>query len=521
MSLRIGIGTNLRIQGVKFSWIRYWAQRYLTDLAVTTTSDTTQTITATIVGTGADGISWEYSTDGINYSIKGTSVLGSYNATGLTAGTLYYWRARLYKGTHYGAYSNVDSDYTWNLTDADGNIYTVVDIGGQKWLGENLKTTKYNDGTAITQVVGNAAWAALITEAYEWPNGNIGNKVPYGALYNGYAIDTEKLAPLLQLIPCNGDLYRLRAFLGGIGVAGGHLKEVGEVHWNGNVAADNTSGFTAVGAGYRSKITGAYGSGGQLNFLWSTTLNAGQLYSMFLYAAGGGSTSIDPTDKKTGASIRCLLDISFWGDGVLFYGDSITGGTGASDNAHRWTSLLSAAKFVTETNNQIAGGMMQNTTPPGPPLAAGFRDSVAAVPARVASERKSICIAFGTNDVGFNCPAWTVAVFKQQYRESLQILNGKGWSRHNILLISPYYFNVVTSAPSYAFWGVTTPATVQRLEDHVQAVKELSIEFHTKYVDAYTYMKNNGGDTLLGVDGLHPNNAGYAAIAAIVGATII
>lgn len=97
-----------------FSWKSYWKTRFISALSVLTTSDTTQTITATIVGTGYDGVSYEYSTDGINYSVKGTAAGGTYNVTGLTADTLYYWRARLYKETNFGNYSSIDSKYTWN-----------------------------------------------------------------------------------------------------------------------------------------------------------------------------------------------------------------------------------------------------------------------------------------------------------------------------------------------------------------------------------------------------------------------
>jgi len=95
-----------------FSREAYWTTRYISALTIVPTGTTTQTIIAVIVGTGYDGISWEYSTDGIIYSIHGTSLTGTYPVTGLSVNTLYYWRARLYKGVQYSPYSNVDFDYT-------------------------------------------------------------------------------------------------------------------------------------------------------------------------------------------------------------------------------------------------------------------------------------------------------------------------------------------------------------------------------------------------------------------------
>jgi len=52
---------------------------------------------------------------------------------------------------------------TTSLTDADGNIYNTITIGTQVWMKENLKTTKYNDGTPIPNITDNTAWEASTT----------------------------------------------------------------------------------------------------------------------------------------------------------------------------------------------------------------------------------------------------------------------------------------------------------------------------------------------------------------------
>ena len=72
-----------------------------------------------------------------------------------------------------------------NMTDQDGNIYKTVKIGKQVRMAENLKTTKYSNGTPIPLVETATEWQALgpAGKGYCWYDNNSDNKDTYGALY--------------------------------------------------------------------------------------------------------------------------------------------------------------------------------------------------------------------------------------------------------------------------------------------------------------------------------------------------
>jgi uncharacterized protein (TIGR02145 family) len=122
--------------------------------------------------------------------------------------------------------------------DIDGNYYTTVKIGTQVWIAENLRTTKYSNGTPIPYIEDNKTWSGLTlgvvkTGAYCWYNNDSAKyKNIYGALYNWYAIiDSNGLCPDDWHVPTDGEWAILENYLGGNSVAGGKMKETGLEHW--------------------------------------------------------------------------------------------------------------------------------------------------------------------------------------------------------------------------------------------------------------------------------------------------
>lgn len=195
------------------------------------------------------------------------------------------------------------------ITDADGNIYTSVAIGTQVWMAENLKTTKFNDGTAIPLVTDNTEWSNLTTSGYCWySNDESTYKNTYGALYNWYTVNTGNLCPSGWHVPSDPEWTTLTTYLGGDGVSGGKLKEAGNIHWNTpNTDATNETGFTALPGGYRY-LNGNFFIIGDEGYWWTATesnTTNGWYRSMVRTSSNVNRLNYS---KKDGFSVRCLRD---------------------------------------------------------------------------------------------------------------------------------------------------------------------------------------------------------------------
>jgi len=196
------------------------------------------------------------------------------------------------------------------IIDKDGNRYHTVTIGTQVWMIENLKTTKFNDGSDITFVPNSIRWSNLTTAGYCWCNNNRAkNEIPYGALYNYYAFITDKLCPVGWHIPNDKEWYTLMGFLGGFDVAGGKLKETGTAHWTSpNNGATNESGFTALPGGYRNTYYKKFYHLGEQGYYWHSPLNSLQSNLCENIHSFDAGVTTNLQDSQDGLSVSCIKD---------------------------------------------------------------------------------------------------------------------------------------------------------------------------------------------------------------------
>ena len=204
------------------------------------------------------------------------------------------------------------------MTDQDGNTYKTVTIGNQTWMAENLRTTKYNDGTPIAHITNEDEWgyyngeySMVIPGQYCTYNNTINEDTitTYGFLYNWFAVNTGKLAPKGWHVPTNDEWTILADYLGGQYVAGNRLKETGNAHWlEFNTRATNVSGFTALPGGFCSIGGLAFYYIGYFGGWWSTT--EGNTASAYYRCMEYKSDQLDIIffNKKAGFSVRCVKD---------------------------------------------------------------------------------------------------------------------------------------------------------------------------------------------------------------------
>lgn len=257
------------------------------------------------------GICWHTSVNPTitnSRTIDGTGT-GSFTSlmTGLAENTLYHVRAYAVnsEGVAYGQDLTFTTDPS-TVQDYNGNVYNVIRIGTQLWIKENLRTTRFNNGTSIPLVTGSSSWANLTTPGYCLYNNSEANGDIYGALYNWFAVDAGNLCPAGWHVPTDDECILLENFLGGASPAGGKLKEEGTAHWSDpNTSATDEWGFTALPGGNRT-AAGQFENIGDYGTWWtSSDYSSTEAWARRLqYDSEKAFRNF--TNMKIGKSIRCL-----------------------------------------------------------------------------------------------------------------------------------------------------------------------------------------------------------------------
>jgi uncharacterized protein (TIGR02145 family) len=257
------------------------------------------------------GVCWsEHSNPTLNDSCTSDGLgAGSFFSyiTGLAPLTTYYIRAYATnsEGTGYGDQVTISTpDFTncGTVTDIDGNVYQTIVIGSQCWMKENLKTTRFNDGTPIPLVTDPVLWNNYPTPAFcYYDNDEAAYKNLYGALYKGYTHDTGDVCPAGWHVPTEIEWTTLINFLQGETIAGGKLKAPGTQYWAApNKGATNESGFTGLPGGGRM-LNAFSGIKEYAFFACVGNLSA--------FSITKGSTNVHSNaGKYKGVSVRCIKD---------------------------------------------------------------------------------------------------------------------------------------------------------------------------------------------------------------------
>ena len=180
-------------------------------------------------------------------------------------------------------------------------------------MAENLKVSKYSDGTIITNGTDNIVWSNNKNGAWCHYDKDISNNLKYGKLYNWNVTNptmngNKNVCPTGWHVPTNEEWITLSDYLGGEDVAGGKMKEVGVENWKSpNTKADNSSLFTALAGGWRQSSDN-FNEAKSRGFWWSSSKSSqymGQSEGLDSYS---GKTFNTDYPMDYGLSIRCLKD---------------------------------------------------------------------------------------------------------------------------------------------------------------------------------------------------------------------
>lgn len=295
-------------------------QEYVPDYSTTERATTVYSYNATsqTFGTGLileNGAVIQH--DGTGY----TPVTGNPSSTAILTedGSQYVMPADGIDGLSSGAICSLKASLA---TDAQGYAYRVVKIGGQYWMGENLKTTVFNNGTPIpTNFSNGEAW--MIQSGSSLPACQIDRakdaNAPdathyrnlYGVLYNRFAMLGD-IAPKGWHVPSETELQALVDF---VGTDARKLKstaignKVGSWKENTGIEGNNLTGFTALPANSVNGSNGSTGLEEAIGQWWSTN----PAYRIRMTYQSNNIETMIPGNQTIGEgnSIRCIRNVNY------------------------------------------------------------------------------------------------------------------------------------------------------------------------------------------------------------------
>ena len=193
--------------------------------------------------------------------------------------------------------------------------YSVVQIGTQEWMAENLKTTKLNDGKSIPYGFTTNYFATDYNPSYCYYRNSYKNRDTYGTLYDWDLVWTQKLCPNGWHVPSIDEWTTLFTYLGGLEKAGAVLKEQGTTHWiSPNTGATDSVGFCALPGGENTngELTDFHNLGISGSW-WTSNAEPSDMIDAWYVSMYNDSikAAFNMHLKNVSSSVRCVYDSEF------------------------------------------------------------------------------------------------------------------------------------------------------------------------------------------------------------------
>lgn len=204
----------------------------------------------------------------------------------------------------------------------DGYTYNAVEIGGQCWFAENLRTTTYRNGDSIASGLTDVEWtgasmgatavygegsSACVDFAPDLESCDAASSLEEnGRLYNWHAVnDGRGLCPAGWHVPSHEEWQELEDFLSSqvaLGTEGNAIKTTTGWYNLGN--GTDSYGFGGKPAGNRGSM-GGFDFAGKYSYWWSSTPEGEGAWLRFLYFINS-DIKTNETEPEYGFSVRCL-----------------------------------------------------------------------------------------------------------------------------------------------------------------------------------------------------------------------